>query len=58
MNQAEFDAQLRRALINLAGDLAGLPSAQVNCTITGFNALKEGKTQNPAALVLGYQEPH
>lgn len=57
IQQGEFDDAMRKAVINLAGDLMGLPSAQINRTITGFNALKEGKTMNPAALALGYQEP-
>jgi hypothetical protein len=58
IQQGEFDDQLLKAVINLAGDIFGLPAAQVNRTITGFNALKEGKTHNPAALAFGYQEPH
>ncbi len=55
--QGEFDDSFRKALVNLSGDLLGLPSAQINRTITGAQALKEGKTQNPAALLFGYQEP-
>ena len=57
VQQGEFDDQLRKSVINLAGSLMGLPAAQMNRTITGAMALKEGKTQNPAALALGYQEP-
>ena len=55
--QGEFDDAFRKAVINLSGDLLGLPSAQLNRTITGAQALKEGKTKNPAALLFGYQEP-
>lgn len=55
-HQGEFDDAFRKAGINLAGDLLGLPSAQINRSITGANALAEGKTQNPAAVLLGYQE--
>lgn len=55
--QGEFDDSFRKAAVNMAGDLLGLPSAQINRTITGVQALKEGKTKNPAAAVLGYQEP-
>jgi hypothetical protein len=40
------------------GDLFGLPGAQINKTITGAEALDEGETDNPAALLLGYQQPH
>ena len=42
-------------IINLSGDF-GLPSAQINRTIKGINALEEGKTDNPLALIFGYQE--
>ena len=55
--QGEFDDQLRKSMINLLGDVAGLPAAQINRTITGVKALKEGKTQNPLAVAFGYQEP-
>ena len=55
--QGEFDDSFRKAAVNLAGDLMGLPAAQINRTITGTKALVEGETQNPAAVVLGYQKP-
>lgn len=55
--QGEIDDAFRKASINLAGDLFGLPSAQINRTVTGAKALAEGETQNPAALALGYQKP-
>ena len=55
--QGEFDDSFRKATINLAGDLFGLPSAQINRSVTGIQALTEGKTANPAAVVFGYQEP-
>lgn len=58
MQQAEFDDQFRKAAVNLVGDLFALPAAQVNRTVTGVKALKEGKTTNPAAVLFGYQEPH
>jgi hypothetical protein len=35
-----------------------LPSAQVNRTITGVQALQDGKTNNPMAIGFGYQEQH
>jgi len=57
-HQGEFDDAFRKSLINLAGDLFALPSAQVNRSITGVNALREGKTENPAAAIFGFQEPH
>ena len=55
--QLEFDDAFRRAAINLTGDLFGLPAAQINRSINGGQALLEGETENPAALVLGYQAP-
>jgi len=56
VKQGELDDSFRKAAINLIGGLAALPSAQINRTITGAKALKEGKTANPAALLFGYQE--
>ena len=55
-HQGEFDDAFRKAAINLVGDLFALPSAQINRTITGAQALSEGKTVNPAALVFGFQK--
>ena len=55
-SQLEFDDAFRKAAINLIGDVTGLPSAQVNRTITGTKALIEGKTDNPAAIVLGKEK--
>ena len=54
--QGEFDDAFRKSFINLAGDLFGLPAAQANRTITGAQAIAEGKTANPAAIAFGYQE--
>lgn len=58
IEQGEFDDALRKAVVNLAGDLLRLPSAQINRSVTGTQALIEGKTDNPAAVLFGYQEPH
>lgn len=55
-NEVEWNDSLRKAVVNLAGDLARLPAAQINRTITGVQALSEGKTTNPAAVLFGYQE--
>jgi hypothetical protein len=57
-SQGELDDALRKAIINTSGDLAGIPAVQINRTITGANALHDGKTQNWGALLTGYQEPH
>lgn len=53
----EFDDAFRKALINTLGDAFALPAAQINRTITGIQAINEGKTENPAAILFGYQEP-
>ena len=54
--QGELDAGFRRALINTAGSWYGLPAAQINRSWDGFEALDDGKTDNPLALILGYKE--
>jgi hypothetical protein len=55
-HQGEFDDAFRKAAVNAVGGLFGLPSAQINRSITGVEALHEGKTGNPAAVVFGFQE--
>jgi hypothetical protein len=54
--QGEFDDAFRKASVNLIGSRFGLPAAQVNRTITGAQALAEDETDNPAALVFGFQK--
>jgi len=56
VHQGEFDDAFRKAAINLLGGVLGLPAAQINRTITGVQAINEGKTTNPAAVAFGYQE--
>jgi hypothetical protein len=55
IGQGEFDTAFRKAAINVIGGAAGLPSAQINRTWNGIEALIEGKTENLAAPVLGFQ---
>ncbi|MGQ0595775.1 hypothetical protein [Aquabacterium sp.] len=57
VSQGELDDPFRKAAINVLGDMFALPSAQINRTISGAEALSEGETQNPGALVFGYQKP-
>lgn len=57
-HQGDLDDAFRKAFINLMGDLFGLPAAQINRTITGTQALAEGETENPAAIVFGFQRKH
>jgi hypothetical protein len=56
IGQGEADDALRKASINFLGDFLRLPSAQINRMITGAQALNEGDTSNPAAIIFGYQE--
>ena len=53
--QGEADEAFVRASISFAGSLFGLPAAQANRSLKGYRALKEGKTDNPAALLFGYE---
>ena len=54
-SQGEADEAFVRASISFAGSLFGLPAAQANRSLKGYRALKEGKTDNPAALLFGYE---
>lgn len=54
--QGEFDDSFRKAFIGVLGDLTGIPAVQINRTITGAQALAEGKTANPASIAFGFQE--
>ena len=54
--QGEFDEAFVKASISVLGDLSGLPSVQINRTITGVKAMAEGKTDNPLALAFGFQK--
>lgn len=58
VNQGEMDDALRKAIVNVSGELLRLPSAQINRTITGIEALKDGKTDNWGSILTGYQEHH
>lgn len=52
-NQGEFDESLLRSLNKTAGILFQYPAGQVDRTVRGFNALHNGETSNPAALLFG-----
>lgn len=56
VHQGEADAALRRAVIRTAGEVLRLPAAQVNRSLDGAQALSEGRTENPAALVFGFEQ--
>jgi hypothetical protein len=55
--QGEFDTAFRKALLNFMGDVFGIPSAQINKTWNGMEALIAGETENPMALIAGHQKP-
>ena len=54
--QGEFDSAFRKSAINLIGDISGLPSAQVNRTIDGIEALMEDETTDIRAPLFGVRK--
>jgi hypothetical protein len=56
IGQGELDRALARSLVNVGGVMLALPSAQINRTIDGIVAMNQGKTDNPAALLFGYDK--
>jgi len=54
--QGEFDSAFRKSAINLIGDISGLPSAQVNRTIDGIEALMEEETTDLRAPLFGVRK--
>lgn len=55
-SQGKMDPQFRKSVINIIGDFTGLPSAQINRTWNGIEAMVDDKTHNPLAVVLGYNK--
>lgn len=51
--QGELDAGFWKSLNDTAGIVLHYPAGQVRRSVEGFNALVEGKTINPLALLLG-----
>jgi hypothetical protein len=49
--QLEFDRAFRRSAINTLGAFTGLPSAQINRTIDGIEAIMEGEVEGVGAVV-------
>lgn len=52
-SQGEFDRAFRKSAVNMIGAFTGLPSAQVNRTLDGIEALYEGETENVLAPLTG-----
>jgi hypothetical protein len=51
--QGEADAAFLKALNNTAGIALHYPAGQVQRTVAGFEALRNGETRNPLALLVG-----
>lgn len=51
--QGEADAPFLKSLNNVGGILFHYPAGQINRTIEGANALYNGETDSPAALIFG-----
>lgn len=56
IKQGEVDKGLVKAMISVFGTMLGLPSAQINRTLDGYDALESGDTGNPLALGFGYAD--
>lgn len=56
-NQGEVDEAFRKSAVNTAGIVFKLPAAQINRTLSGTDALIEGETSNPAAIIAGPPPP-
>jgi hypothetical protein len=56
ISQGEFDSAFRKSAINLIGDATGLPSAQINRTIDGIEALMEDETTDIRAPLFGVRK--
>ncbi len=55
VQQGDFDESLLKATSNIFGDIFGLPSAQFNRIVSGYNALADDETDNPLVLATGYK---
>jgi hypothetical protein len=53
VSQGDLDTALRKATVSTVGTLLHYPAGQINRIIDGIDALQDGRTQNPAALIFG-----
>lgn len=51
--QGEVDEAFLKALNSSAGIVFHYPAGQINATLSGIQALADGKTENPGALLVG-----
>lgn len=56
IEQGELDKALFRAGLNATGILFHFPAAQVDRTVSGYLALRDGRTDDATALLFGYNE--
>jgi hypothetical protein len=52
-SQYEWDAAYRRALLNLAGDLFGIPAVQINRTVDGIQLMIDKNNADLRAPIFG-----
>ena len=56
-SQGDLDKALVKSVIDMVGLTTGaIPSTQINRTIDGIDAIAEGKTNNPTAVLFGYRK--
>jgi Large polyvalent protein associated domain 22 len=53
VQQGEADEAFWKAMNSVAGIIFHYPAGQINATVSGINALADGKTENPGALLVG-----
>ncbi|WP_137924657.1 hypothetical protein [Cupriavidus sp. 2SB] len=53
VQQGDADEAFWKALNSVAGIIFHYPAGQINATVSGINAMADGKTENPGALLVG-----
>lgn len=53
INQGDADEPFWKSLNNVGGVLFHYPAGQINRTLAGINALSDGRTTNPLAILMG-----
>lgn len=56
ISQGEADEGLLKAAISATGTFVGFPVTPFTRAVSGYNALSEGKTDNPLVLMFGYSD--
>ncbi len=55
VGQGDMDDALRKSVVNAAGDVFRIPSAQINKTWTGVEAINDDETHSPVAIAFGFR---